>query len=143
MADGTTVTKLRPYRLESGSSPPESGPVGSAAFLPTLPVACFSGGRRSHTGQAPTFLPPAHALPGRVGHEGGVNQGYDLASCLSGWRRRSCGSRSGRHNKAMKLTKGGPLGSDVGARRLRMGQSSVSGPGRSRPSQLIAGVRRT
>jgi hypothetical protein len=48
-----------------------------------------------------------------------------------------------RPNKAMKLTRGGWCGSDVGARQSsRRTVVIVRGPGRSRPSQLIAGVRR-
>jgi hypothetical protein len=50
---------------------------------------------------------PCHALPGRVGEEGSVNQAYDLAWCQSGWRR-SCGDlRPRRSNKRMQQTRGG------------------------------------
>jgi len=49
-----------------------------------------------------------------------------------------------RSNKAMKLTRGGWCGSDVGARlSSRRTSVIVRGRGRSRPSQLIASVRRT
>jgi hypothetical protein len=43
-------------------------------------------------------------------------------------------------NKAMKLTKGGLVWSGVGVRLLQTVLLSASGPRRSRPSQLIAGV---
>jgi len=90
-------------------------PTGGQVRLACVPAqvsgrrfrAVLSVGRRSFAGLINVSGAPCHALPGRVGEEGSVNQAYDLACCQAGWRRGSAGSRPRRSNKRMQQTRGG------------------------------------
>jgi len=90
---------------------PTGGPV-RLAFVPEQVSgrrvkAVFNAGRRSFAGLINLSSAPCHALPGRVGDEGSVNQAYDLAWCQAGWRPGRGDLRERRSNKRMQLTKGG------------------------------------
>jgi hypothetical protein len=117
----------------------QRGPSGHQILWP----AFRSRGVAAWPGLSSRMVAPCHALRARVGVRGGENRAYDLAQreeLLAPWLSRG---RRVRPNKAMKLTTGGLVWSDVESRLLRTVLSSASGPRRSRPSQLIAGVRRT
>ena len=90
---------------------PTGGPV-RLAFVPAQAsgrgvTAVLRVGRRSFAGPIESSGAPCHALPGRVGEEGSVNQAYDLAWCRAGWRRGSGDLRVRRSNKRMQQTRGG------------------------------------